>query len=1025
SPSSLQSRPDLTPQQAYEKALSLLRSTIHTKKLKEPPTAPLKSTEKDGSSPATTKKRRDREHKTASPSYWQVFKSSRAPSQIVDAPGGLNSLEGSVGDPINGPSIGASKDELKWQSARPKMLWPDWEHLGGKNLVASSGIDNPWDIAMFGPFNGGLGEVEEEDGVEDERGPQSPKGGDPNRRRGEAIRLLEWAGWGRNDVDWEHAAESGQDPAELIADTLTAMGHKSFSNSSSRIEAHSDALWVLAEHSLWGTHGARPNLARARACYQRLADLGTSLDGSRAGNASAHARLAFLDGSGWETAELKKLEVDSSSSASAASSPPAPAPSASFPSSRSAPRTPSRWEIFERMKRDDGLRQAKALLHYKAAAEAGDASAQSALGFRHLSGIGVPQSCPDALKWYEKAARQSYERFQAGPPGGLTLPYTKLRLSDLNGGAFGPGASAASTGQAANKPAIYALLNNQPGFNGDPKGMEDMLEYYTYHADHGDARFMLILAKVYYQGSIWSPGDSAGAVKRDFDKALGYLDRITRQVWPLDAGSVAKGGPAGWKAKAGQKGEDVKLSVDDLLLAQAGNAAGMIGKMYLRGEGVKQDFSRAWAWLQRAADTGDPESYNLLGVMLRDGLGVEKDIKMAVSYFESSAAARSSEGCVNLAKIHIDMQDYNSAMKFLDFAIRLGNAYEAYYLVASINARFARQSGEVDKCRLAVAGFKYAVERGDWEDPIFHKAERAWRKGKKDMAVLGWALAGELGYEAAQNNVAWILDRDKRRLRIPSLDADEDNSSDRLALIHWTRSAGQDNVDAMVKMGDYYFKGIGTGNPGKPAYDKAAACYSAAADRQVSALAYWNMGWLYEKGLGVARQDFHLAKRYYDMAKEINPKEAYLPVMLSLIKLHLRALWATLFRSDSSASAISLFSSYTNSNDDREKAYTEAEELAFMERKQKPSSGQGLSKEARTGDIEKARSGDGLGDPNDPETWSSKGARVGAGVGYAEMEDYDNLIEGGLLVAGLGVLAYLAYVRQGVQMRLERERRER
>jgi SEL1 protein len=40
-------------------------------------------------------------------------------------------------------------------------------------------------------------------------------------------------------------------------------------------------------------------------------------------------------------------------------------------------------------------------------------------------------------------------------------------------------------------------------------------------------------------------------------------------------------------------------------------------------------------------------------------------------------------------------------------------------------------------------------------------------------------------------------------------------------------------------------------------------------------------------------QDFHLAKRHYDMAMETNA-EAYLPVIISLVKLHARSIWHTL-----------------------------------------------------------------------------------------------------------------------------------
>ena len=43
----------------------------------------------------------------------------------------------------------------------------------------------------------------------------------------------------------------------------------------------------------------------------------------------------------------------------------------------------------------------------------------------------------------------------------------------------------------------------------------------------------------------------------------------------------------------------------------------------------------------------------------------------------------------------------------------------------------------------------------------------------------------------------------------------------------------------------------------------------------------------------MVQQDFHLAKRHYDIALEANV-EAYLPVMLSLFRLHTRSLWHTL-----------------------------------------------------------------------------------------------------------------------------------
>jgi SEL1 protein len=65
------------------------------------------------------------------------------------------------------------------------------------------------------------------------------------------------------------------------------------------------------------------------------------------------------------------------------------------------------------------------------------------------------------------------KEFYAGPPGGRTLTQTPTRLSDLVGGVYGPGASVASTGPNAQRPAIKAGLARDAG-----ETWEDVLEYY-------------------------------------------------------------------------------------------------------------------------------------------------------------------------------------------------------------------------------------------------------------------------------------------------------------------------------------------------------------------------------------------------------------------------------------------------------------------------------------------------------------------------------------------------------------------
>jgi len=79
------------------------------------------------------------------------------------------------------------------------------------------------------------------------------------------------------------------------------------------------------------------------------------------------------------------------------------------------------------------------------------------------------------LASYPKFLRaiQAMLMFLAGPPGGRTLPLTATRLSDLDGGVFGPGASVASTGLNILRPAVKAGLAHTAGETWD-----DVLEYY-------------------------------------------------------------------------------------------------------------------------------------------------------------------------------------------------------------------------------------------------------------------------------------------------------------------------------------------------------------------------------------------------------------------------------------------------------------------------------------------------------------------------------------------------------------------
>ena len=89
-------------------------------------------------------------------------------------------------------------------------------------------------------------------------------------------------------------------------------------------------------------------------------------------------------------------------------------------------------------------------------------------------------------------------------------------------------------------------------------------------------------------------------------------------------------------------------------------------------------------------------------------------------------------------------------------AIKNGDTFQAFYYLAELNA-FA--VARPDLCPVAVSFYKIVAERGDWTHEIWTQAERAWNRGDRQRALLGYWMMAERGYEVAQNNVAFILDR--------------------------------------------------------------------------------------------------------------------------------------------------------------------------------------------------------------------------------------------------------------------------
>lgn len=491
--------------------------------------------------------------------------------------------------------------------------------------------------------------------------------------------------------------------------------------------------------------------------------------------------------------------------------------------------------------------QAKALLYHTFAADAGHIRSQMTVAYRHAAAIGTPKNCQKAVQYYKQVADKSLKYYKSGPPGGHVLIQNAYRLADEHGGVYGNGA-------AINNPRFHA--RNSAGVDSD---MEDQLEYLDFQSRKGDLRATFQMAKMYYDG--------ARGIPRDPKKAKLLFMQVARMYWSggTTAGEVTAEAPS----------------------AFATRSAGFLGRMFLRGEGMEQSYSKALIWFKRGVEFGDPLSQYSLGSMYLDGLGVPQDPKRAAEYFKPAADNNLAVAQTALGILFLDQGDVNTARSYFELAIDAGHI-EAYFYLAQM-AEYGIGRNKV--CAIASLYYTKVAELGEMIHSSLLEANEAYADGDIQTALIGYMMAAEQGYEAAQANVAALIDPSRPRYALDRLlpfakEQVQSVSDAALALVYWTRSAKQFNLDSLIKMGDYYLDGLGV-DARSP--ENAAACYSAAAQTMRNAQGMWNLGWMHENGIGM-QQDFHLAKRFYDQALETTAT-AYLPVKLALIKLRMRSWW--------------------------------------------------------------------------------------------------------------------------------------
>jgi len=308
------------------------------------------------------------------------------------------------------------------------------------------------------------------------------------------------------------------------------------------------------------------------------------------------------------------------------------------------------------------------------------------------------------------------------------------------------------------------------------------------------------------------------------------------------------------------------------------NAQGYLGKMYAEGVGnVEQSITTALKYFHLAVEQKNPIGQAGLATMFMYGKGVEKDMFKAFHYFKLSADQGWAEGQLQLGYMHFKgwgtKRDYKQAVQLFNLAAQNGHILALYYLAKMHTVGI----GVTRSCKTAVELFKNVCERGYWANKL-DMAHSQYKKGNINSALSAYSLLAEMGYEVAQSNVAYILDKGMTSalFNIPTAER---------ALQQWQRAADQGYSTARIKLGDYHYYGIGT----EVDYETAAEHYKKCSEESKSAQALFNLGYMHEQGLGFKR-DIYLAKRHYDMALEAN-SDAATPVALALMKIGLLFSW--------------------------------------------------------------------------------------------------------------------------------------
>lgn len=373
------------------------------------------------------------------------------------------------------------------------------------------------------------------------------------------------------------------------------------------------------------------------------------------------------------------------------------------------------------------------------------------------------------------------------------------------------------------------------GKNGVSKNINEAVKWFKKGADQGHAKCINAMGVMYKNGT---------GVTKNLDEAIKCYKRAAEMGWDKAQSNLADM----YKNGQGVTKDLVEAAKWYRKAAEQGHARSQaeLGNALLNGYGVTKDYNEAFQWFRKSAEQNYVDGQSNLGFMYEMGYGTEKNYAEAVKWYKKAAEQGNVWSQNRLGNLYIDDEgpgkDYDEAFKWYMKAAEqnhsaaqtsVGYMYENGYGIAQNYAKaveYYRKAAENGNAS-AQRNMGIVYEKGIGVDIDYAEAIKWFNK----------ALKTNPNYAKVKTDIARV---EKKQ-----------NSS--------ASEEAESEAERLFNKGvDYYIGRNGV----KKDYAQAFTYFKQVADKGLAS-AQHNVGYFYDKGLGV-KQNSVEAVKWYKLAAE-------------------------------------------------------------------------------------------------------------------------------------------------------------